>query len=136
MPTSVFWDDHAHTIIRAENSGKWTWDDFHHVIDQIVGMIASVDHRVDTININLPDSVMPSGSAAPHFQRALRRMPPNTGLNISISENILGRTMFGILSKYLLRNSRQRVVMVATLDDAYRAIAEDRAKEASRLPSA
>lgn len=136
MSSTICWDDSNHTIIRVENSGKWTWDDYHHVIDQIVAMIASVDHRVDTININLPDSVMPSGSAAPHFQRALRRMPPNTGMTVTISGSAFGRTMFGILSKYLLRNSKQRVVMVATLDDAFRVIAEDRAKEASKLPGA
>jgi hypothetical protein len=128
MPMHVYWDDEAHTIIRTEGEGAWTWDEFHRTMDEVIRMMRMVNHRVDLINLRLPGAKTPEGSAMPHFQRAMRTMPANLGLNVQVSTSAFGRLMVALFTRLYGSRPGGRVVMVASLEEARAKIAEDRAK--------
>ncbi len=126
MPIQILWDDQTHTIIRSEGQGDWTWVEFHESLQKIVEMMQSVDHRVDLIHGHTAGARRPQGSGMPHFQRALRVMPPNAGLSIFINPNAFGRTVVSIFTRLYGGKSGGQFHMAASLEDARRMIEKDR----------
>lgn len=130
MPLNVFWDDEAKTIIRSEGVGAWTWDEFHESLEKIVDMAQTVEHRIDLIHFPQPGSHVPPGSGVPHYQRAMRTMPPNVGLNIFINANTFGRMIISIfMNVYGSGQTNGKLAAVASLEDAYKLIRKDRKEE-------
>lgn len=128
MPMYVFWDDADHSIIRTESEGRWTWDEYHVALDQILKMIQTVDHRVDLINLPRPDALPPTGNPQPHYERALRMLPPNVGVNIIISQSLMGRMLVSLWSKMPGNKLGSAIKLVENLEAAHAFIAQDRAK--------
>lgn len=109
--------------------GKWTWAEYHTALDQICQMVRSVDHRVDLISIGTPDSAMPKGSPQPHFERAMKILPDNVGLNITVTGSKLATVMISIWRKLPGgKKLSEAVVLVATEENAYAIVAQDRAQ--------
>ncbi|MEZ4669285.1 MAG: hypothetical protein R3E39_15375 [Anaerolineae bacterium] len=133
MPLHVFWDNEEKNIIRCESEGKWTWREYHHALDEIVGMVNAVDYRVDLINSQREGSTMPPGSPIPHFKRAAQAMPPNFAMNIVVISSHVVRVMASVMSR-MPNNDMDSIEMVVSLQDAYALIARDRAK--ALLPAA
>src|SRR5262249_26247560 len=122
---NVFWDNEDKTIIRSEGEGSWTWEEFHQALQEIVEMVKTVDHRVDLVHNHKPDSRRPQGSGMPHFQRAIRIMPPNVELNIFVNTNAFGRAIVSIFTR-VYSTQGSRFVMVGSLEEAYALIQKDR----------
>jgi hypothetical protein len=38
MLFKVSWDDDPKSMIRCQAEGRWTWDDYHRALDQVVTM--------------------------------------------------------------------------------------------------
>jgi hypothetical protein len=131
MTIHVLWDDAAKTIIRSESEGQWTWEEYHESLARIVEMVRSVDHRVDLIQLRRPGSTPPSSSGMPHYQRAMRILPENTGLNVIINTNTIARSVANIFTRLYGRRTRGAIVLVGSLDEAHKVITADRAKAAS-----
>lgn len=128
--THIFWHDAEQTVICTEYSGAWTWDDFHATVDSAVSMMNTRPCRVDLIIAPHPNSVMPRGSAEPHFKRAIQVLPPNFGLQVIVSRSVLSRTIASIFVKLLSRESyHDRLFFVSSVDEAYQLILKDRAKQ-------
>jgi hypothetical protein len=126
MPLQVMWDDEAKTIIRSEGVGEWTWEEFHEGLQKVVQMMKTVNHRVDLIIHNRPDSHSPKGSGMPHFQRAIRIMPPNVGCTVFVNTNTFARAIISIFTTVYKNKASAHFVMAATLEDARELILEDR----------
>ena len=127
MPLHVSWGDTEKTIICCESEGKWTWDEYHAALDQIVVMMQSVNYRVDLINIEGAGSSMPSGSPQPLFSRAIKVLPANLGKKVQVIKSTLARTIASVMTK-VPNSNMNNLKMVATLEEAYAFIADDRAK--------
>jgi hypothetical protein len=50
MPLRVYWESPEKTIIRCDSTGRWTWDEYHYAVNDIVALMATVTHRVYLIN--------------------------------------------------------------------------------------
>jgi hypothetical protein len=135
MTIHVLWDDEAKTIIRSESEGNWTWEEYHESLSQIVQMVQSVNHRVDLIHRRLPGSVRPPSSGMAHYQRAMRILPENTGLNVVINTNTIARSVANIFTRLYGRRTRGAIVLVGSLEEAYKLIAADRAKVNDKVPA-
>jgi hypothetical protein len=130
MPMHVYWSDPEQTIIRCDSEGSWTWEDYHAAVDEIVLMMKSVPHRVDMINFVKENSSRPKGSSQPHFQRALKMFPSNLAMHVLVTKNALARAMVALWRSVRGNKLGDAIYLVATVDDAYAIIAENRAKQA------
>lgn len=133
MPIHVFWDDEAQSVIRSEGEGHWTWEEYHQSLGQIVEMVKSVNHRVDLITLRRPGSVAPPSSGMPHYQRAMRVLPENTGLNVIINTNTVARSIANIFTRLYGPRTRGVVVLVGSVDEARRLVAADRVKSNAKV---
>ena len=129
MPLKVEWLDTEKTIVCCTGEGSWTWDTYHETLDGIVNQFKTVQHRVDLVIDRSPGSTMPKGSSMPHFQRAMRIMPPNVGLVVLVTTNTFARTIVSIFSKVYPNKDNTKLVMVGSLNEAHNRIARDRMKQ-------
>ena len=131
MPIRIVWDNEAKSIIRSTGEDDWTWEQFHEGLQKIVVMMQSVDQRVDLIHDHAPGSRRPEGSGMPHYQRAMRLMPPNIGLTIFVNPNTFGRAIVSIFTRLYGNRSGGQFLMASSLEDARRMIEKDRKEKVS-----
>ncbi len=129
MPLKAEWLDDKKTIMGCTGEGAWTWAAYHEALDGITKQFILAQKRVDLIIISAPGSVVPKGSSMPHYQRAMRMMPPNVGLLVIVTTNTFARTIVSIFSKVYPSKDNFRLVMVGSLADAYARIEHDRMKQ-------
>lgn len=122
----VEWLDDSHTIIRSTGQGEWTWDDFYRGLNQIIDMAQSVPHRVDLVYTSQAGSQPPKGSAMSHYQRAMRMMPENVGLQIFITSSMFARAIISMMTKLIPSMRASNFLLVGSLDEALSTIAQDR----------
>jgi hypothetical protein len=130
MPLKIEWLDTEQSIICCTGEGTWTWDEYHTTLDTIMNDFKIVQKRVDLVIDRAPGSNMPKGSSMPHFQRAMRIMPPNVGLIVMVTTNGFARAIVSIFSKVYPNNDTAKLVMVGSLSEARARIARDRLKQA------
>ena len=130
MPLKAEWLDAQKTIMGCTGEGTWTWDDYHKTLDEIANQFKATQRRVDLVIISKPNAIVPKGSSMPHYQRAMRIMPPNLGLLVMVTNNTFARTIVSIFSKVYPNKDNVKLVMVASLDEAKIRIASDRMKAA------
>jgi len=129
MPLKVEWLDAHKTMMGCTGSGTWTWDEYHHALDQIADEFKATQNRVDLIIMTAPGSIVPKGSSMPHYQRAMRIMPDNLGLMVMVTSNAFARTIVSIFTKVSPKKGNIKLVMVPSLNDAKLRIANDRMKK-------
>lgn len=127
MPLHISWDNDEKTVIRCEGEGRWTWDEYHTSLENIMDMIRTVNHPVDLIIIERPGSAMPPGSPQPHFQRVQKLSPPNMGHTVIVVRSALAKAMSALLTR-LPGNLMGNVNMVGSLDEAHAFIKRERTK--------
>jgi hypothetical protein len=135
MPSHVFWDNDEKTVIRNEAEGRWTWEEYHEGVDRIVTMMHSIPYRVDLITVSMPNAVMPKGSVVPHFQRALRLLPANTGLLIVVNKDPISRGLAKFFTSLPGSSKQRKSIFAAHLEEARALIAKDRAKQSNAANS-
>src|SRR5690349_1931349 len=108
MALHVYWEDPEKTIIRCDSTGRWTWDEYHGAVVEIIAMMGSVTHRVYLINTT-DDSPMPGGSPQPHFQRAARMFLPNLGINLLVTRSRVARAVLNLWRKIPGNNLPEKV---------------------------
>ena len=129
MPLKVEWLDAQKTIMGCTGQGTWTWDAYHEVLDDIANQFKATQHRVDLVIMSAAGAIVPKGSSMPHYQRAMRIMPPNLGLLVMVTTNTFARTIVSIFSKVYPSKDNLKLVMVASLNEAQTRIANDRMKQ-------
>lgn len=117
MPYQIEWDNDEHTVIRTEMYGKWTWEEYHQLIDESVQLMKAVNHPVDLITLMRGDTVSPGGNFIPHIQRAMRAYPPNHRLTINVRAVRQGISLEKIF-RQLFPWLNRRFFTVGTLEEA------------------
>ena len=128
MTVTMAWDDTDKTIMLCNSQGRWTWEEYHETLTQIVEYFKETDNRVDLIITRDPHASMPSGSPMPHFQRAMRVMPPNVGLVALVNTNGFARALVSMFSKLFPTTDTATLIIVGSHEEARTKIAAHRAK--------
>lgn len=125
MPLHVYWANEEKSILRCDSEGRWTWDEYHRSLDQVGEMAKTVSHRVDLINVECEGAKMPAGSPLPHFNRAIKVLPDNVGLNIVVIASPVVRAMAGMMRK-MPGSNMHTIRMVETIEAAMDLIVHER----------
>jgi hypothetical protein len=125
LPMRIEWIDDDKTMIRIEGQGAWTWEDFYRGLNQVVEMARSVPHRVDLLYAR-GQSTAPKGGFSTHYQRALKMMPQNVHTQVMVTPSLFARTVVSIMSRITPNSAMRNFMMVATEEEALRAISESR----------
>ena len=129
MPLKVEWLDTRKTIMGCTGEGTWTWDAYHEALDNIATQFKATQNRVYLVIMSAPNAIVPKGSSMPHYQRAMRIMPPNLGLLVMVTTNTFARTIVSIFSKVYPNKDNVKLIMVASLGEARSRIEQDRMKQ-------
>lgn len=84
MPVTVDWDNPNQTTLCYTFRGRWTWDDFHAIVDESETFWESVSHPVDII-VDVAETDLPPGDPLPHLQMLQEKYrKPNVGHTVII----------------------------------------------------
>lgn len=124
MGITAYWADETHTIIRYDFEGRWDWDMFYPVYNQVIAMVTSVDGRVDVVldlrkNITFPKNIIM------HVQSISNKRPANMGKSVIVTENRFARSLYRVASK-LNKRIGQNYCIVSNFEEAYLLIEQDR----------
>lgn len=90
MPITIAWDNEEKSVIRYDFNGAWTWNQYLQVMEELMIMMKSVEHRVDAI-ANMKSGIMPmSGSALSIARTALYKLPSNRGVVVVVTNPFVG----------------------------------------------
>ena len=135
MTVDMNWDDPSQTIMLCTSHGKWTWEEYHATLSQIVQLFKQVNQRVDLIITRETSSAMPPGSPMPHFQRAMRVMPPNVGLVVLVNTGSFSRALVSIFTRLAGNKTSHDLIIVGSVEEARAKIASHRAEHPSAVGS-
>lgn len=97
MSVYAIWDNAQHTVIRYEFDGRWTWDEFYMVLEQVKGMLDTVPHMVDFIMNSTSDYVPPSFIT--HFGKIWQEVHPRAGTVLIVSSSGFAKAMYGVVHR-------------------------------------
>ena len=120
MGVSAVWDNEAHTIIRYIYEGKWTWDEWYIVADQVQEMLKSVDHQVAMI-IDTRTSSLPPGAIS-RF-RTISSRSDKVHLVVMVGGNAFVAAIFRIVQK-VVPPAGHHFTMASSLEEARAVIAK------------
>lgn len=123
MPIIVQWDNAEQDIIRLDYvEPVQSWEEYDAAVDAAYELIGDIHGTVDIIH-NTGKVNMPSGSAFPHIQRALRLLPPNVGTSVAVVDNNFVRALLPIILGPLMGRKLQ---FARSLQDARQVIRRGR----------
>ena len=136
MPMTTEWADDQKSVIVTTSEGAWTWDEYHAALDKVVEMAGTVTHRVDIINVALMSAKSPIGSGMPHYQRAMRNLPPNIEMMVMANRSFLVKAIFSVFNKLQSKSNNDKLKMAAAISmaEAFQMIDADRQKSRDRFP--
>lgn len=124
MGIRVCWEDEAHTIVRYDFEGKWTWEELYPVYNQAIAMETSVPYRVDVI-LDMRRSQGVPGNALSHLKNISDKQPANIGLSIFVTENKFMLALYNVGCKFYYKIPRYFQV-VPSIEAAQEMIAKAR----------
>lgn len=136
MPMTTEWADEQKSIIVTTSEGAWTWDEYHAALDKVVEMAGTVAHRVDIINVALMNAKSPTGSGMPHYQRAMKKLPPNIEMMVMANRSFLVKAIFSVFSKFRSNSHDDKLKMAAatSMAEAFQMIDADRQRSRDHIP--
>lgn len=117
MPISVRWDNEGKSCIYYEIVGRWTWDEFNAVYEDVYAMLDTVSHTVDAI-VDLRESQLLPQNTLTEVRRLTFQQHENGGITVFITDNGLAHTLFMILTG-VLRQAKTIFRIARTVDEAY-----------------
>jgi len=118
MGIAVYWDNDEQTILCQSIVGTWTWEDYDRSIYQAYTTIRSVNytvHLIGDIRYSAPQSLTP---AWPSLGRALRHLPDNIGLAITVGAGYFTASFYHQLAQSFPAAAK-RIRHVRTMDAAH-----------------
>ena len=97
MPVHIDWENEAHTVVRMELIGDWTWKEVYDGSEIGYTLLESADHVVNVI-IDLSKSTGLPLLALTHARNMIPRRHPRTGLTVFVGANELFLTLWRIFS--------------------------------------
>ena len=116
MPITPRWYNDDKRVILIDVVGKWTWEDYQELGNQIRPMLLSVDHTVDLIADMRQSGPIPRGLASVHIRRGQAVRPDNYGITINVGADSFAKALTSAIHKAYGGESNQ--IWVETLDDA------------------
>jgi hypothetical protein len=130
MPVHAAWDNAEKTVMRWTFEGAWKWDEYYTLRAETNQKIAAETHAVDLIVDLSKSNALPDGILT-HGRNAVVATPPNIGVTVLVGANPVLRSfykMFSNLYRTLISSKELDMVMANTVEDAYKLLAERRAK--------
>ncbi len=126
MGISLFWDDEDQTVILAEFSGRWVWDDLHaamHTIQQLSQQRDEVFGAIIDIRagLHVPGGTLLSRDNLTQFQQLMHMGSSGKGPMVIVGFNSLIRTIFSFVSS-TNRHLADQVYFADTMSEARRTI--------------
>jgi len=122
VPAVTVWDNADKTVVRAELSGDWTWDERAQSVREAVDMMRSVNHQVDLIAVHHNNRIPPG--ALLQGRRLLNAMPDNWGYMVIASGGFI-RSMIMLL-KQVSGSQGERILVASSLEEARRLLSQQR----------
>lgn len=94
----AFWDNDDHSIVYMLFSGKWTWDDFYTVDQQVIGMEKEGADRIDVIVDLRYSSGLPPNTLL-HVKNIADRQSEKIGVNVLVTNSPLVHNLYKVGSK-------------------------------------
>jgi hypothetical protein len=126
MSINVAWDDQAHTIIRLDyHEPVLSWAEYDAAVDKSYALAYAVGYPLAIIH-NTGNVSMPPGSAFPHVQRAMRQVPENVLVTVTIVENAFARALLPFIIRPMIGT---QLKFAHSLDEARQIIADQRERQ-------
>jgi hypothetical protein len=126
MSITVAWDDHEHTVIRLDyHEPVLSWAEYDAAVDQSCALASATGYPLGIIH-NTGNVSMPPGSAFPHVQRAMRQMPGNVLVTVTIVENAFARALLPFIIRPMIGT---QLKFAHSLEEARQLIAEARERQ-------
>ncbi|MFN8374661.1 MAG: hypothetical protein U0694_17495 [Anaerolineae bacterium] len=132
MAVNAQWENDEKTIMCWTFEGAWQWEQYFHIRTTTNQQIHAQKHTVDLI-VDLTRTTLLPSSVLMHARSAVMTAPSNIGVTVLVSANPVLHAFFNMfrnLYRGLIHNNHIDMVMVMSLDDAYKLLAERRVKNA------
>lgn len=125
MAITLAWDETDNRIIHVNVDGDWTWDMMESALNEAIGMMDSVNHRVHYI-IDIRTGRLDLASALKQAQQAATpETHHNEGVKVVVGANMMIRTLYGAYRKMIQRMGKDQEFLFAdTIDEARAMIAQ------------
>ena len=122
MPIDLNWDADDAKIIRVTVNGDWTWEMMETALEQAIGMMDSVQHKVHYI-IDIRNGQLDLGSALKQAQKAATpETHPNEGIKVVVGANFMIRTLYSAYRTMIERMGKQQEFLFADTPEQARAM--------------
>jgi hypothetical protein len=131
MTVYAEWDNAEKTVMRWTFEGDWTWEEYYSTRKTTNQQISAQKYPVDLIVDMRASNALPSGVLM-HARNAVFISPENISLTVYVGINPVLRAffnMFNNLYRGLIRAKQLDMILVATIDDAYKALESRGAKQ-------
>lgn len=123
MPIETNWDiaapDQAADTIILTYTGRWTWMDMHtHNQEMMLPLMRSVSHTVHIIADFRTSATLPGGDGFRFARSILRSYPPNWGILVGVTSNLLIRSMISAFRTVQMNDFAPRFYSAETLEQA------------------
>ncbi len=111
MPVTLEWGNTEKTLLNVNFEGKWTWDDVYKSLDEIYGLLGSVDHKVNTVFDFTRSASIPM-NALTHLRATNRTVHSNQALVILVGLNLFMTKLIDIFVRVYDGFARKSDVLV------------------------
>jgi transposase len=116
------WDETDSQIIRVDVRGDWTWDMMERALEQAIGMMDSVDHKVHYI-IDIREGRLDLASAMKQAQQAATpETHRNEGVKVVVGASFMIRTLYSAYRKMIERMGKDQEFLFADTPEEARAM--------------
>lgn len=122
MAIDLAWDETDSQIIRVDVRGDWTWDMMERALEQAIGMMDSVDHKVHYI-IDIREGRLDLASAMKQAQQAATpETHRNEGVKVVVGASFMIRTLYSAYRKMIERMGKDQEFLFADTPEEARAM--------------
>jgi hypothetical protein len=133
MPITVEWENEEKTIVHVRYKGRWTWAEFmEHAGREAAEMMKTVPHRVDVLADYFESGPLPLGGAMTQARGAIKQWPENWGILVVVSDNSIINSLVNVFHTTFAFGLGGRTYAATSYEDAFKLMAEQREKVASR----
>jgi len=127
MPITVAWDNEAHTAIYTNFDGKWAWDDYYPITQEMTRMMDGVDHSVDII-AHLQSAHFPGRAITQLGPASAYLRHPRTGQVVVVGAHTFVRMLVDTFSRIYSDRAR-KFFFASSLEEARALLVRQRSQQ-------
>lgn len=129
MGIKIVWGDEDKTIIHHVYEGNWTIEDYYNLISEHNRTVSRLDYSVAVVNDLRLSGPIPAGIGSA-VKYAARKAPANEEIKIMVGGDRSIKTLIDLINMTAGADITE-LIYVATLEEAYVIIAENRRRKAA-----